>query len=90
MIPSETVAVPTFGTTVLQAQKELAKFLKNGRGKCFEVDDLQGKLDRLDNEGVRLIDKTPREGLSGMIGFIHPSSTAGILYELVDRNTAKR
>ena len=57
---------------------------------CCEVDDLQGKLDKLGNEGVRLIDKTPREGLSGMIGFIHPSSTAGILYELVDRNTAKR
>ena len=72
----------------------VARFIES-RGEtvhhiCFEVDDLQGKLDTLDNEGVRLIDKTPREGLSGMIGFIHPSSTAGILYELVDRNTAKR
>ena len=72
----------------------VARFIES-RGEtvhhiCFEVDDLQGKLDKLDNEGVRLIDKTPREGLSGMIGFIHPSSTAGILYELVDRNTAKR
>jgi methylmalonyl-CoA epimerase len=72
----------------------VARFIEN-RGEsvhhiCFEVDDLQGKLDKLDEEGVRLIDKKSREGLSGMIGFVHPSETAGILYELVDRETAKR
>ena len=39
---------------------------------------------------VRLIDDSPREGLSGMIAFIHPKSTNGILYELVDSDTARR
>ena len=72
----------------------VARFIES-RGEtvhhiCFEVDDLQAKLNVLDAQGIRLIDKEPRKGLSGMIGFIHPSSTGGVLYELVDRNTAQR
>jgi methylmalonyl-CoA/ethylmalonyl-CoA epimerase len=56
---------------------------------CFEVDGLQGTLDALDKEGVGLIDHAPREGLSGMIGFLHPKSTGGVLVELVDSETAR-
>ena len=72
----------------------VAKFIES-RGEtvhhiCFEVDNLQAKLDMLDERGIRLIDKNPRKGLSGMIGFLHPSSTGGVLYELVDRETAQR
>ena len=72
----------------------VAKFIES-RGEtvhhiCFEVDNLQAKLDMLDEQGIRLIDKNPRKGLSGMIGFLHPSSTGGVLYELVDRETAQR
>ena len=70
----------------------VARFIeRRGEGLhhiCFEVEGLQDKLDRLDAEGVRLIDKTPREGLSGMIAFLHPRSTQGVLIELVDRDTA--
>ena len=57
---------------------------------CFEVDDLQEKLNQMSESDVRLIDDSPREGLSGMIAFIHPKSTNGILYELVDSDTARR
>jgi methylmalonyl-CoA/ethylmalonyl-CoA epimerase len=71
----------------------VARFIsKRGEGLhhvCFEVDGLQGTLDALDKEGVGLIDHAPREGLSGMIGFLHPKSTGGVLVELVDSETAR-
>ena len=57
---------------------------------CFEVDDLASKLKELDDSGVQMIDKEPRDGLSGIIGFIHPKATRGVLIELVDQKTARR
>ena len=57
---------------------------------CFEVDDLQATLERLGDADVELIDRRPRQGLSGMIAFIHPRSTRGVLVELVDRDSAGR
>ena len=72
----------------------VARFIeRRGEGVhhiAFEVDDLQASLDALGAHGVRLIDSAPREGLSGMIGFIHPRSTRGVLIELVDQDTARR
>ena len=72
----------------------VAKFLKHkGEGMhhiCFEVDNLESRLQDLDLAGVRLIDKEPRDGLSGTIGFIHPKATGGVLIELVDQKTARR
>ena len=69
----------------------VARFIeRRGEGLhhiCFEVDGLQQKLDALDSEGVELIDKAPQEGLAGMIAFIHPRSTGGVLVELVDSDT---
>ena len=69
----------------------IARFI-DSRGEslhhiCFEVEDLQGKLDLLAGSGARLIDRTPRQGLAGMIAFLHPRSTRGVLVELVDRDT---
>ena len=72
----------------------VARFIeRRGEGVhhiAFEVEDLQASLDALAESGVRLIDTAPREGLSGMIGFIHPRSTRGVLIELVDQDTARR
>ncbi|MEC8855943.1 MAG: methylmalonyl-CoA epimerase [Chloroflexota bacterium] len=51
---------------------------------AFNVTDISGKLKTLQTLGVDLIDQTPREGLSGTIAFIHPSSVFGILTELVE------
>ncbi len=49
------------------------------------VEDLQGKLDDLDRQGVRLVDRQPRPGAEGeLVAFVHPSSTAGILIELLE------
>ena len=73
----------------VQPDTGVARFLEN-RGEalhhvCFEVEDLQDKLNTLDDQGVRLIDKAPRKGLAGMIAFLHPKSTRGVLVELVDK-----
>jgi hypothetical protein len=51
------------------------------------VTDLPGKLKILENQGFQLVDREPREGLSGSIAFIHPSSVFGILTELVESRT---
>ena len=72
----------------------VAKFIdRKGEGVhhiCFEVDNLESTLKDLDLAGVQLIDKEPRDGLSGTIGFIHPKATGGVLIELVDQKTARR
>ena len=72
----------------------VAKYIeRRGEGMhhiCFEVDDLEDTLSRLDDSGVQLVDKAPRKGLVGNIAFLHPRSTRGILIELVDADGAKR
>ena len=72
----------------------VAKFIdRRGEGVhhiCFEVEDLAGTLHRLDEQGIAVIDREPREGLSGTIGFIHPKTTKGVLIELVDQDYARR
>ncbi len=60
---------------------------RNGEGLhhlAFNVSDLPGKLRSLEALGFQLVDKEPREGLSGDIAFIHPRSVFGILTELVE------
>ena len=52
---------------------------------AFYVNDLPGKIQIVDEFGLQLIDRAPREGLSGDIAFIHPRSVFGILTELVER-----
>jgi len=52
---------------------------------AFLVDDLPAALGRLASQGVVLIDKEPRPGLTGRIAFLHPRSTRGVLIELVQR-----
>lgn len=70
----------------------IAKFIeKKGEGIhhiAFEVDDLEAKLEELDKQGVRLIDKKPRYGAGGArIAFLHPKSTNGILVELCEHKS---
>ncbi|MGC9519884.1 MAG: methylmalonyl-CoA epimerase [Desulfuromonadaceae bacterium] len=65
----------------------VAGFLKkNGPGVhhiAYEVDDLIDALQNLEAQGVRLIDKEPRNGAHGTkIAFVHPKSSGGVLTEL--------
>jgi methylmalonyl-CoA/ethylmalonyl-CoA epimerase len=52
---------------------------------CYVVDDLAGTLGRLERAGVELVDRAPRRGAEGMVAFIHPRASGGVLVELIDR-----
>src|ERR1044072_350597 len=68
----------------------ISKFLeKRGGGIhhiAVEVEDIRAALLKLKAEGMRLIDETPRIGAEGcLIAFVHPSSSNGVLLELVQK-----
>jgi methylmalonyl-CoA/ethylmalonyl-CoA epimerase len=72
------------------ADSPISKFLaKRGPGihhLAFNVDDIRAALADLKSKGARLIDEEPRTGAGGcLVAFIHPSSTGGVLIELVER-----
>ena len=49
----------------------------------LRVDDIEAALAHLEARGVRLIDRTPRDGAHGSrVAFIHPASAHGVLVEL--------
>lgn len=52
---------------------------------ALQVDNIEEKLAELKEQGMRLIDETPRAGINGTrVAFIHPQSTKGTLIELVE------
>lgn len=66
----------------------IEKFMnKRGEGIhhiAVAVDDIHKALERLKASGARLIDSEPRRGAHNTrIAFVHPSSTHGVLLELV-------
>lgn len=68
----------------------ISKFLnKRGPGihhLAVGVSDIRASLAELRQKGARLIDEEPRPGAGGcLVAFIHPSSTGGVLLELVER-----
>ena len=69
---------------------QIAKFIqKRGQGIhhiALEVDDIQGELDRLKANGVKLINEKPYlNAHREKVAFIHPKSTYGILIELIQQ-----
>jgi methylmalonyl-CoA epimerase len=77
---------------LLEATSEdsaIAKFIaKRGEGLhhvCLRVADLPATVDRLKRDGVRLVSDAVKTGAGGhKYVFIHPSSTGGVLLELVE------
>lgn len=72
----------------------IARFInKRGPGihhLSLAVDDVQGALDDLEHRGLRLVDHKPRVGAGGeLIAFLHPSSTANVLIELLQEHDSK-
>ncbi len=66
----------------------IARFIaKRGEGLhhvCMKVPDLRHAVDRLKKEGVRLVSEDIKTGAGGhQYIFVHPSSTGGVLLELV-------
>jgi methylmalonyl-CoA/ethylmalonyl-CoA epimerase len=69
----------------------IARFIsRRGQGihhVTLAVPDLASRLDELAKSGVRLIDREPRTGAEGeRVAFLHPSSAAGVLIELVEEH----
>ena len=67
----------------------IAKFIaKRGEGLhhiCMRVPDLAAAVDRLKKDGVRLVSEDIKVGAGGhRYVFVHPSSTGGVLLELVE------
>ena len=66
-----------------------ARFLQNrGEGThhiCFEVEDIEAALAELRTQGLRLIDETPRQGVHGLVAFVHPKAAHGTLIELLQK-----
>ncbi|HAF12910.1 MAG TPA: methylmalonyl-CoA epimerase [Blastocatellia bacterium] len=74
----------------LNENSPVGKFLeKRGPGihhVAIRVADIHAALAQLKEKGTRLIDETPRLGAGGcLVAFIHPSSSNGVLLELVQR-----
>ena len=70
----------------------VARFLsKRGPGMhhvALRVDDIVAALADLKARGIRLVDETPRPGAHGsLVAFLHPSSTHGVLVELIQTST---
>jgi methylmalonyl-CoA/ethylmalonyl-CoA epimerase len=65
------------------------KFLeKKGEGIhhiCFKVDDIESALQRLKNQGIKLINDAPKPGVHGTkVAFLHPKALNGVLIELAE------
>jgi methylmalonyl-CoA epimerase len=77
---------------LLEATSEnstIAKFIaKRGEGLhhiCLRVPSLRAAVDKLKKDGVRLVSEEIKTGAGGhKYVFVHPSSTGGVLLELVE------
>jgi methylmalonyl-CoA/ethylmalonyl-CoA epimerase len=64
---------------------------KRGEGlhhMAYKVENVNDALSKIKDRGVKLIDKTAREGAEGLlIGFVNPRSTFGVLTEFCSLKT---
>tara|TARA_Y100001970_G_scaffold166768_1_gene204090 strand:- start:100442 stop:100858 length:417 start_codon:yes stop_codon:yes gene_type:complete len=62
---------------------------KKGQGiqqLAISVENIDEMILRLKDKGCKMINESPVEGVSGSrIAFVHPSSTGGVLVELVEK-----
>lgn len=92
--PIEVAFLP-IGDTFLElvqptdATSGVARFLeRHGEGLHhigLQVSDIRRELRQLADEGAELIDREPRPGVHGLIAFVHPRSSHGVLLELVEK-----
>lgn len=73
----------------LSPDTAVGRFLANrGPGMhhvAYRVEGIELALAALADSGVRLIDEQPRTGIRGSrVAFLHPSSTGGVLTEIVE------
>lgn len=68
-------------------ESPISRFIeKKGEGihhVAFEVEDILEEMQRLENEGFKLLNKEPKKGADNkLVCFIHPKSANGVLVEL--------
>lgn len=68
-------------------ESPISKYLeKNREGMhhiAFHVEDIEKEMERLKNEGIRLLSDSPKKGADNkLICFLHPKDTNGVLIEL--------
>ena len=73
------------------ADSPISRFLdKRGPGihhVAIQVGNIRESLRKMKAAGARLIDEEPRKGAGGcLVAFVHPSSTGGVLVELVENH----
>ena len=73
----------------LSPDTTLGRFLeRSGPGLhhvAYGTDDIEAALESVRAAGLRLIDEEPRLGIRrSRVAFVHPSSTGGVLTELVE------
>ncbi len=70
----------------LSPESPVGRFLeRKGEGLhhvCFQTPDVATELEELKAKEVELVDQQPRRGLAGMICFLHPKASRGVLVEL--------
>lgn len=74
----------------LSADSPVAKFIeKRGEGIhhiCFRVTGIESHLERLQQQGYRLINDAPVPGAHGCrVAFLHPAAGNGVLIELSEK-----
>ncbi len=97
-VPDQKVRTAFFlaGTTKIELLEStdpegpIAKFIeKKGEGVhhiAFAVDNIEEQLRHAEQEGIKLIDSSPRQGAEGFdIAFLHPKSTSGVLFEFCEQ-----
>ena len=77
----------------LSVDTPIGKFLqKRGEGVqqiAVKTEDILSTIKQLQSSGIRMINQEPIEGANGTrIAFVHPSSTGGVLVELVEYKKA--
>lgn len=68
----------------------ITKFIeKKGEGihhVSFGVNDIQNKLNKMKEDGIKLINESPRIGADEMlVAFLHPKSTNSVLIEFTEK-----
>ena len=76
------------------SESPVGRFLtKRGPGMhhvALRVDDIVAALADLKARSIRVIDETPRPGAHGsLVAFLHPSSTHGVLVELIQASSRR-
>ncbi|MFC9597225.1 methylmalonyl-CoA epimerase [Peribacillus butanolivorans] len=78
----------------LSPESPIAKFIeKRGEGihhVALGVEHIEDRIKEIKDSGIRMIDDTSRKGAHHAdVAFVHPKSTAGVLYELCERAESK-